>query len=73
MVTLELREVHLVKHALAIAILAIERQSGPLQPQSDQHDMKVLFDRLASDMEAEHYVRGAWLAVTGQVPPSPPA
>ena len=36
------RDLHLVKKALAIAILAIERQLGPLQSVSDQTDMKSL-------------------------------
>ena len=45
MATIELRDLHLVKKALAIAVLAIERQPGPLQSASDQHDMKVLLDR----------------------------
>jgi hypothetical protein len=31
MTTIELRDLHLVKKALAIAVLAIERRRGPLQ------------------------------------------
>ncbi|MBT9472603.1 MAG: hypothetical protein V4514_14555 [Pseudomonadota bacterium] len=33
------RDLHLVKKALAIAVLAIERQPGPFQSASDQSDM----------------------------------
>lgn len=70
MTTIELRDLHLVKKALAIAVLALERQAGPLQSGSDQHDMKLLLDRLASDDDMEHYTRAAWIAVTGRLPPS---
>ena len=42
------RELHLVKKALAIAVLTIERQPGPFQSFSVQADMKVLLDRLMS-------------------------
>jgi hypothetical protein len=58
---------HLVKKALAIATLAIERQSGPFQSTSDQADMKALLDELIeSDTKPEHYARGARIAVTGK-------
>ena len=40
------RDLHLVKKALAIAVLAIERQPGPFQSSSDQADMKTLLDAL---------------------------
>jgi hypothetical protein len=61
------RDLHLVKKALAIATLAIERQPGPYQSSSDQRDMKALLDRLIdSDTELEHYARAARIAVTGQ-------
>jgi hypothetical protein len=61
------RDLHLVKKALAIAILAIKRQPGPFQSSSDQADMKALLDRLIkSDTELEHYARAARVAVTGQ-------
>jgi hypothetical protein len=50
-------------------VLAIERQSGPLRPGSDQHEMKLLLDRLTTDSEIEHYTRSAWIAVTGGLPP----
>jgi len=46
------RDLHLVKKALAIAVLAIERQPGPFQSASDQSDMKALLDGLIeSDTE----------------------
>jgi hypothetical protein len=61
------RDLHLVKKALAIAVLAIERQPGPFQSASDQADMKALLDKLiASDTELEHYARSARIAVTGE-------
>ncbi|MGO9595865.1 MAG: hypothetical protein ACLPIG_19985 [Methylocella sp.] len=61
------RDLHLVKKALAIAVLAIERQPGPFQSSSDQADMKALLDRLiASDVELEHYARAARIVVTGE-------
>ncbi len=69
MATIELRDLHLVKKALAIAVLAMERQDGPWQSHSDQHDMKLLLDRLASGPDMEHYTRAAWLALTGTLPP----
>lgn len=60
------RELHLVKKALAIAVLAIERQPGPFQSHPDQVDMKALLDRLiVSDTELAHYARSARIAVTG--------
>ena len=60
------REVHLIKKALAIAVLAIERQPGPFQSFSDQADMKAMLDRLiASDTELATYARAAKIAVTG--------
>ena len=61
-----LRDLHLVKKALAIAILAIERQPGPLQSLSDQADMKVLLGAVCGDEELEHYMRSARIAVTGK-------
>jgi hypothetical protein len=61
------RDLHLVKKALAIAVLAIERQPGPFQSASDRADMKALLDRLiASDVELEHLARAARIAVTGE-------
>jgi hypothetical protein len=61
------RDLHLVKKALAIAVLAIERQPGPFQSASDQADIKALLDKLIeSDTELEHYARSARIAVTGE-------
>lgn len=61
------RDLHLIKKALAIAVLAIERQAGPLQSGSDQVDMKALLDRLIeNDAELAHYARSARIAVTGE-------
>jgi hypothetical protein len=61
------RELHLVKKALAIAVLAIERQPGAFQSVSDQSDMKVMLDELIeSDVELAHYARAAQIAVTGE-------
>ncbi len=60
------RDLHLVKKALAIAVLAIERQPGPFQSVSDQSDMKALLDNLIeSDTELVYYARAANIAVTG--------
>lgn len=69
MATIELRDLHLVKKALAIAVLVMERQSGPLQPPGDLFDMKLLLDRLVDEGELEHYTRAAWIAVNGAAPP----
>jgi hypothetical protein len=44
--------------ALAIAVLAIERQAGPFQSISDQADMKMMLDHLiTSDIELAHYAQ----------------
>lgn len=67
MFELDGRDLHLVKKALAIACLAIERQPGPFQSASDQTDIKALLDRMIeSDVELEHYARAARIAVTGE-------
>lgn len=67
MAEFEHRELHLVKKALAIATLAIERQPGPFQSTSDQADMKALLDKLIeSDTELAFYLRAARVAVTGE-------
>jgi hypothetical protein len=59
------RGLHLVKKALAIAVLAIERQPGQFRPFSDQADMKALPDaRIQNDVGLEHYARSAMMAVT---------
>jgi hypothetical protein len=60
------RELHLVKKALAIAVLAIERQPGVFQSTSDMEDVQRLLDELiVSDTELAHYARAARIAVTG--------
>ncbi len=61
------RDLHLVKKALSIAVLTIERQPGPFQSTSDQSDMKALLDGLIeNDTELAHYARAARIAVTGE-------
>lgn len=61
------RDLHLVKKALAIAVLAIKQQPAPFQSVSDQSDMKVLLDGLIeNDTELAHYARAARIAVTGE-------
>ena len=61
------RELHLIKKALCIAVLAIERQPGAFQSASDVADMKTLLDDLIpSDVELAHYTRAAHIAVTGR-------
>ena len=69
MAIVEMRDLHLVKEALAIASMVIEQQYGPLQSSSDALDMKLLLERLAGQAEVEHYSRMAWIAVHGSVPP----
>lgn len=64
---LDQREAYLMKKALAIAILAIERQDGPLQPFNDMQDMKALLARLVGhDGNMAALQRSARIAVTGQ-------
>ena len=61
------RDLHLVKKALAIAVLAIERQPGPCQSAPDQSGMKALLEGLIeNDTELAHYARAAQIAVTGE-------
>ena len=61
------RDLHLVKKALAIAVLAIERMPGPFQSSSDQSDMKALLDSLIENYtELAHYTRSALIAATGE-------
>jgi len=69
MVIIEMRDLHLVKEALAVASMVIGRQSGPMQASSDALDMKLLLERLADQAEVEHYSRMAWIAVHGTAPP----
>lgn len=60
------RDLHLIKKALSIAVLAMERRPGPFQSGSDQADMKRLLDQLiASDAEMAHYARSARLVMDG--------
>lgn len=70
MATIEKRDLHLVKEALAIAALVIERQKGSMQASNDALDMKLLLEGLASQAEVEHYSRMAWTAIHGTIPPS---
>jgi hypothetical protein len=61
------RQLYLAKKALAIAVLAIERQGGPFQSLSDQADMKAMLDQLIeSDRELIYFARAARIAVTGE-------
>jgi hypothetical protein len=61
------RDLHLVKKALAIAVLTIEREPGPFQSASDQSDMKTLLDDMIEDeTELAFYARAARIAVTGE-------
>lgn len=62
------RDLHLVKKALAISVLAIQRSpDGPFRSESDMNDIKSLLDEMIeSDVELEHYARAARIAVTGR-------
>ena len=64
------RDAYLVKKALAIAVLTIERSpEEPFRSDSDMADMKRLPDQMIeSDTELEHYARSAHIAVTGAPP-----
>ncbi len=63
------RDLHPVKKALAIAVLAIERMPGLFQSGSDMTDLKGLLDQvIESDVELEHYALAARIAVTGEAP-----
>ena len=60
------RDLFLVKKALVIAILAIERQPGPFQSASDCQDMKAILDALVGNpAELAQLMRSARIAVTG--------
>jgi hypothetical protein len=64
------RDRHVIKKALAIAIMTIDRQPGKFKALSDQDDMKDLLDRLIKDDgEMAMYMDDALTAVTG-VPPA---
>lgn len=64
------RDLHLIKEALAVAVLAMrDNNTGPLSSPSDMHDMKLLLERLVEDRELDFYTRAAWVALKGSVPP----
>lgn len=62
------RDLHLVKKALCIGILAIESQDGgPFKAESDLTDMKALVDNLIpGGVELVHYMRSAHIALSGR-------
>lgn len=63
------RHTHLIKKALAIAILTIEHQAGELQAASDLADMKRLLPEICgSENEVRQYLRMGGVAVTNEVP-----
>ena len=67
MTELAQRDLHLVKKALAIALLTIKANPGPFQSESDMIDMKDLLDRMIEgDTELAFYARAARTAVTGK-------
>lgn len=61
------RDLHLVKKALCLSILVIERQpEGAFRPDSDRADMNDLADRLmTTDAELAHYLRSARIVLDG--------
>lgn len=62
-------DIHLVKKAIAIAVLAIDRMPGPFHNGSGMTDMKGLLDQLIeSDVDLEHYAPAEHIAVAGQAP-----
>lgn len=62
------RDLHLVKTALAISVLTIERSpAGPFRSDGDMADMNALLDGIIElDTELAHYARTAHIAVTGK-------
>jgi len=62
------RNLHLVKKALAIAVLTIQRSpEEPCRSDSDMKDMKgLLNEMIESDVQLEYYARAAQIAVTGK-------
>ncbi|MCC4252582.1 hypothetical protein LL251_09135 [Sphingobium naphthae] len=66
------RDLHLVKKALCLSIITIERQpEGAYRPDSDLSDMKMLAERLmANDTELAHYLRSAQIILSGGPPAS---
>ncbi|WP_426387660.1 hypothetical protein [Sphingobium sp. R-21] len=67
MVLFESRDLHLVKKALCLSVLVIEKQpEGPFRPDSDLADLKDLADRLLpGDTELALYMRSARLVLNG--------
>lgn len=61
------RDLYLVKKALAMAVISIQRApEGPFRPDSDMTDMKQLLEQMvARDEELAHYARSARTAITG--------
>lgn len=60
------RDMHLIRKALAMAILTIERQDGAFQSISDMADMEELLERITGEPDVlAHYTRAARIAVTG--------
>ncbi|WP_201314360.1 hypothetical protein [Dyella sp. EPa41] len=68
MANIELRDLHLVKKALAISVLVLERQNGPHESSSDRLDMKLLLERLTATEELEYYLKAARIAAMGFPP-----
>jgi hypothetical protein len=63
------REMHLIKKALAIATLAVERRAERLR--SDDANMKALLIKLVeSDVELVMYLREARIALTEEPEPA---
>jgi hypothetical protein len=61
------RQLYLVKKALAIAVLAIERQDGLFQSRPDKAGMKAMLDQLIeSDRELIYFARAARSVVAGE-------
>lgn len=67
MVLFESRDLHLVKKALCLSVLVIEKQpEGPFRPDLDLADLKDLADRLLpGDTELALYMRSARLVLNG--------
>jgi hypothetical protein len=59
-------QLHLVKKALAIAVLTIEPRSGRPQPTSDYADIKALLREITeSEVELSYYFIAGQIAITG--------
>ena len=60
------RQLHLVKKALALAMLAIEPPPGWVQPTSDYADLKARLREITeSEVELSYYFIAARMAITG--------